>query len=135
MLLLGAKAAMNADPSAFNDPRKKVPGDEVSIELSWNEGKRNVQKRADELVQDYRSGKVISKGPWIYNGSHIIDGGFVAQREGSIVTLISDAFALINNPRVGRENDEIWFASTNRVPPLNTPVEVTIKLEKIWKAP
>jgi len=42
--------------------------------------------------------------------------------------LITDATALVNNTGRGHDNDKIWVANTNRLPPRNTPVEVTFKL-------
>ena len=71
----------------------------------------------------------MSRGNWVYNGSRIVEGTFLAQRDGSVVSIIRDPDALINNPRPGRENDEIWQVNTNLVPPLNTPVELLIQLE------
>jgi len=71
----------------------------------------------------------MSRGNWVYNGSRIVEGTFLAQRDGSLVSIISDQDALINNPRPGRENDEIWQVNTNTVPPVGTAVQITIKLE------
>ena len=55
---------------------------------------------------------------------------FLAQKEGSIVSLIADPAALVNNPRPDRENDELWTLRTPKIPPVGTPVQVTIRLEK-----
>lgn len=88
---------------------------------------------------------------WIYNGSRFsetpelepVPAGspprsgstkketqkiFMAQREGSIVSLIADPSALINNPRKDRENDELWILNTPAIPPVGTPVQVTFTL-------
>jgi hypothetical protein len=35
---------------------------------------------------------------------------------------------LINNPRKGNDNDQIWAVNTKAVPPVKTPVEITITL-------
>ena len=72
----------------------------------------------------------MSNGAWVYNGSKVIEGTFIAQRDGSIVSIIFDPLALANNTRPGCENDEIWCVNTNAVPAFNTPVEVTFKLLK-----
>jgi hypothetical protein len=129
MLLLGAKGAMTADPAVFNDPKQPVPGDKVTIEVVWKDGAKAKRGRAEEFIMNLETKKSISRGPWVYNGSQIVDGMFVAQREGSIVSLIGDPYALVNNPRIGRENDEIWGVNTNAIPELNTMVEVIFKLE------
>ena len=128
MLLLGAKAAMETEPSDFYDPSKEIPGDKISIEIVVKDGEVAKKVRAEEFVQNLESKKPMSQGPWAYNGSHIVGGTFVAQREGSFISLISDAYSLINNPRTGRENDEIWSADEKVVPPVNAAVEVIIHL-------
>jgi hypothetical protein len=130
MLLLGAKGATAADPADFYDPRKPIPGDKVSLEATWQAGEKKMRTTADELVNNTQSKQTMSKGPWIFNGSQVIDGSFVAQREGSIISIMADPYALINNPRKGREDDEIWFASTNALPPLSAPVDVIVRLQQ-----
>jgi len=129
VLLLGAKAASTSDPAIFYDPRQKVPGDPVDIELKWENEGRTVTRAAEEFVVNLETKALLSRGPWAYNGSQIVDGRFVAQQEGSIIALMADPYALINNPRIGHENDEIWRIATNAIPPLGTPVEVTIRLK------
>jgi hypothetical protein len=39
-----------------------------------------------------------------------------------------DPTALANNPRAGYDNDQIWQVREEKVPPLKTPVEVSITL-------
>jgi hypothetical protein len=127
LLLLGAKGAgTNAFPENHAQP---LPGDKVSLELSWTvDGKTN-RLRADECIYNRQTQSTMSRGSWIYNGSRLIEGAFIAQEIGSIVSLIEDPDALINNPRPGRENDEIWEIKSKGLPPLNAPVNVTIQLE------
>jgi len=71
----------------------------------------------------------MSKGEWIYNGSTVFEGTFIAQQDGSIVSVMVDPDALINNPRPGRENDKIWSIIRKGLPPLNSPIQVTIQLQ------
>jgi len=71
----------------------------------------------------------IPKGNWVYNGSEVIGGTFQSQVTGSLVSLITDRQCLINNIGEGHENDDIWAANTSTLPPVNTPVRVTLRLE------
>lgn len=124
-LLLGARGAgATALPL---DPAEKLPGETVRVELSWlADGKTN-RMPAEEFVHDRNTGRALSRGPFVYTGSRIREDGFAAQLDGSIVSLITDADALVNNPRRGREDDDNWLVRTNGLPPLHTPVEVTIR--------
>ncbi len=126
LLLLGGRGTTNALPQ---DPAKSLPGDKVTIELSWTVKGRVERFPAEQFVTDVKVGGPMSRGHWIYNGSRLREDGFAAQMDGSIVSLITDPDALINNPRPGRENDDNWLPRANDLPPLNSPVEVTIRLE------
>ena len=127
MLLLGAKGAgTNAVPQ---DPLKPIPGDPVTIEVSWKDKGREKRVRAEDLVFNTQTKTNLSRGVWIYNGSLVEEGMFMAEREGSIASLITDPFALVNNPRSGRDNDDLCEVDSKTVPPLDTAVEVRFILQ------
>ena len=135
MLLLDAKGAGTNTPGpAAGGPVDRpepppITGDNVALEVSWTTDGKAEHHAADELVFNQAEHAVMRRGTWIYNGSMVMDGVFAAQRDGSIISLISDAAALINNPRPGSDNDEIWTTQTNNLPNVNTPVKITIKLK------
>lgn len=124
-LLLGVRGTTNALPE---DPAKPLAGDPVVVEVSWKAGGELRTFRAEEFVHDRRAQGTMAAGNWVYTGSRIREDGFAAQVDGSIVSLITDADALLNNPRVGREDDDNWLVRTHPLPALNVPVEVTIRL-------
>jgi len=125
-LLLGAKGAgTNALPE---DPAQPIPGEKVTLEISWKQGASEQRQPAEKFVRSSKTNEPISPGPWIYNGSRLRDDGFAAQLDGSIVSLITDPDALMNNPRPGREDDDYWKAYGGGLPPLHAPVIVSIRL-------
>jgi hypothetical protein len=126
LVLLGARGSTNA---FAEHAAKPVPGDHVEIEVSWTAGGKLLRFAAEEFVEDRKSVR-MSKGPWTYNGSRLREDGFAAEVDGSIISLITDPDALINNPRPGREDDDNWLIRTNGLPPLNSPVEIRIKLAR-----
>jgi hypothetical protein len=138
MLLLGAKPAppqhLTAAPPGGPISAEQlahvedVKGDPVSIEVSWMQGAVPKRKRIEELVLNLKTKSTMSRGAFTYNGSRLWEGTFIAQREGSIVSTIIDPDAMINNPRPGHEDDEIWQIIPQGLPPLKTPVTVTITL-------
>jgi hypothetical protein len=127
MLLLGAKGAgTNGLPE---DAAQSLPGDKIRVAVTWSAGGRKHQHPGDEFVRDRKKGAALKEGDWVYNGSRLRDDGFAAQQDGSIISLITDPDALINNPRPGREDDDNWLANPRELPPLETPVEVTFRLK------
>jgi hypothetical protein len=129
MLLLGARAATDADPAWARGRAAEPPGDVVTLEIAWRDARGRARRRpAERWVWNEETRAAMSRGPWRYNGSQLFRGLFMAQEDGSVIALISDPDALVNNPRRGRENDEIWRVNTRRVPPVGTPVEVVVRL-------
>ena len=134
MLLLGAKGgAITADaPTAQLDARyfrtaPKLTGDTVFITVKWRE--KDAEKTAPIeawLVNAAR--KPIEHGPWIYNGSMLYEGRFLAQSEGNLIALVTSPTALLNNPRKGNDNDQMWNVNEDATPGADTPVEIIFKL-------
>lgn len=145
MLLIGAKGApqtpallntpsvpfhVNRPANATNlPPLPAISGDPISIRLDWHIDHRRVELPAEDGIVNLATKTNAARGPWTYNGSRVVNGNFLAQREGQIVAMIDDIDAMVNNPRVGHEDDQIWQINSNALPPLNTTIEVTFKLE------
>lgn len=104
-----------------------IPGRRVAIELSWTNAGKTVRNPAEDLIYNTESKTTLSRDAWLYNGSAVWDGRFLAQREGSIVSLVTDLSALINNSGSGHDNDHIWTGNAAALPPVDTPVAVTFR--------
>lgn len=129
MLLLDAKGAPKNSQSQLNaDP---VPGDSIEVWINIKSPGREKQLRAESLVWDAGASRALVTGNWIYNGSRVIDGTFLAQRDRSIISIIKDIDALINHPGTAAQKDENWQVNTNACPPLETLVEVVLKLKPV----
>jgi hypothetical protein len=140
MLLLGAKGAVKTDGAHDSPPAQlskeylerapKLTGDSISITVRWKtkEGEEKSAPVEDWLLKTDVH-KPAERGPWIYNGSMFgTTGRFLAQEEGNFAALVTNPAALINNPRKGSDNDQIWDVNQKAVPPAKTPVEITIHL-------
>jgi hypothetical protein len=131
MLLLGiqpAKFALNADGGLL------VPATAaVEVSVGWETNGPPVTKTLAELtnVADPSADKPATPGdvdrPWLYNGSRFSAAGFAAMLEGSIISLIADEMALVNNSRSDRENDEIHLPNTAVLPRAGTAVTITFR--------
>ena len=135
MLLMGAKATENtrsSEPdrldSEFLKTAPPLKGDSIEVSLSWKEGEKERRVAGEELLLNTQRNKPMSKGPWTYNGSILNEGRFLADTGGSIIALVTDPAALINNPRPGHDDDHVWTVRTKALPPNDAVVEVTIKL-------
>ena len=136
MLLLGAKGSgqqAGALPPAqidasFLKTAPKLKGDTISIAVRWKAGDVEKSAPVEDWLINTDAKKPAERGPWIYNGSMFNAGHFMAQIEGAHAALVTYPAALINNPRKGNDNDQIWIVNTKAVPPVKTPVDIVITL-------
>ncbi len=132
-LLLGFEGTDR--PITAQGSEEKPKGDPVEITIDYMKrdgdavGGRNVRIKTEEWVvkKINNSIKDVGKLDWVYTGSVVIQGQFIAQSGGSIIAIYHDPAALIDNASPGGESDEIWFVKEGSVPPVGTPVTVTIK--------
>jgi hypothetical protein len=140
MLLLGAHGPGNAAfpgspnngvPGPVVHPSKEIiPGDGVAIEVKWKTPEGETRRfSAEDLIYKNDAQTVMAHGSWVYNGSLIVHNKFLAQMDGSIISLVTDPVALINNTGPGHDNDLIWEPNVTNLPPLDVAIEVTITVQ------
>jgi len=138
-LLLGmSPVAVGGD---FNQAAAVPASNAVAIEVTWEKDGRTVKHPLAELIllttetRPDEAPRPFALRAWFYNGSFSDSLGFVAQREGSLVSLIRDPAALVNNPRADRDNHHIHFPNDKRLPAEDTPVRVILRLPARAGAP
>ena len=140
MLLLGAGGPGSAEfpgsptngvPGPVIHPSKEtLPGNKVAIEVKWKTPEGEARHSAQDLIFKNDSRAIMEQGYWVYNGSLIVQNKFLAQMDGSIISLVTDPVALINNTGPGHDNDLIWEPNAASLPPANVPVEFTLTFLK-----
>ncbi|OGR05766.1 MAG: hypothetical protein A2511_10120, partial [Deltaproteobacteria bacterium RIFOXYD12_FULL_50_9] len=127
-LLLGFEGSDR--PLLFQGDPEKPKGDPVEITFNFHnkEGKPTTIKADEWVVKGGEAGlKEAGRMEWVYTGSMVRDNRFQAQIEASIAAIFHDPAAMIDNGSEGGESDKIWFVKEGTVPPVGTPVIVTIK--------
>lgn len=136
MLMLGIKGAQLPDPSdapaSALDPQTiaKMPpitGDPLRISFTWGAAEKQQTSAADKWILT-ESGKKIPQDPWLYSGSRFFQGDYLAQLNGSLASLITDADAMINSRRLGKPEDSVYIPNKSAVPDVGTAVKVKIAL-------
>jgi hypothetical protein len=136
LLLIGLKepknTGENVPPTAIDTPylqsAPKLKGPPVQISVAWTQDGKQKSGPAEDWIFNLKTKQKMSTGPWTYNGSMIDNGVFLADQELSIVAVITDPTALVNNPRPGYDDDEIWQIPEKSTPPVDTPVVITITM-------
>jgi hypothetical protein len=113
-------------PKTDSNTAKPVP---IRISLFWIENGKTNEVSAEACVLNLENKQQMTPGAWSYTGSVMVNGVFLSEREGSIISIIEDQSALIQNPRKGKENDQIWQPNKAKLPPADTMVTVRITFE------
>jgi hypothetical protein len=125
---VGTNSPVSAGGFVSHPSPRRLPGEAVGIELSWKDHGRETHKNAADLIFNLHDNSVMRKSDWVYTGSRVAEGLFLAEIDGSIISLVTDGESLINNEGTGHDDDTIWIANTNNMPPTNIVVQVSIKL-------
>ena len=138
MLLLGAKGATrepltNAPAGGQISAEalrraSAVPlvGESVMIAVEWIAAGKTNRCALEDFVLDVKAAAPMKRGPFVFSGSRIFQGVFLAQQEGSLISAITDLTALFNNPRPHRDDEDNWKIAGANLPPLDSPVRVII---------
>lgn len=100
----------------------------LAVEVEWQldgSARRGSLDRFIVHTKDYgagRAGSMLQREAWHYAGSVLNDGVLVAETEGSVIALITDDAALIQNPRAGRVDDELHAPNSDLLLEQGCPV-------------
>lgn len=125
LLLLGFKhkntLRYQGDP---NIPK----GDKLDIWVEWElPGKKRKSVRAEKLVYNQKEKQTMQETYWVFTGSRIVDGQFLADTEGSMIATFNDPLAIINNPLPTGDDDTLYFCNEKLIPSEGTKITVTIR--------
>lgn len=130
LLLSDKKNGARTDSPGATAPAPASPEPQnVRIWIEWQQGDSRQRVPAENFILDVATKKTMSQGPWTYIGSRVMDGMFLAQRDGSMIAVIDDPDALVNNRRPGAANDENWQIRATNLPDVGVPVTISLELK------
>jgi hypothetical protein len=97
-----------------------------TIQVAWNEKKFD----AAELILDKKKNRALRETKWGYRGSRLVEGIFLAQRDGSIIAIMEDRDALVDQATPDASDDENWQPLTENLPAVGTPVTITVNFDR-----
>jgi hypothetical protein len=101
-----------------------------NIEVTWASDARTNRFAAAELILDREKKRALRETKWAYRGSRLVEGVFLAQRDGSLIAIMEDRDALIDQATPDASDDENWEPMTEKLPGVGAPVTVTLIFEK-----
>lgn len=124
LLLLGLEPGNS--PIPFQGAPEIPRGAPLDILVSWQVNGKEVVCKSGDLILNINSNKTAMNVNWVFTGSQVLEGKFMAREEGSIVAIFHDPSALIDHTNKSGADDTIFYANKNLLPPKGTRVKVRI---------
>jgi len=122
LLLSGIKHGEPMEAMGESPPQ----GDPVLIQVEWFDGVNYHATPVEDLVRDIKTKKPLKHVAWIFNGSKMENGRFMAREEESLIATYWDPWAIINVASdIGRD-DERLAVNRDVVPPQHTTIRLVI---------
>jgi len=102
-------------------------GDSITLEIEWLSGAELQRVPAATFMFDVKSEKAVRHATWIFNGSMMSNGQYMAKMEDSLIATYWDPWAIINIGTEQGADDERLVINRKAIPPLHTPVRIIIK--------
>jgi hypothetical protein len=121
--------ALLNEKGGLSDRYPEVPADvrtgaRIQVKVEWSDQGKTRTAPLNEWVQHAVKATQMPETLWVYGGSFIDEGKFVAETTGDIIAIFTSSASLINYPGKDREDDTVWVAYPKRVPAEGTKVTV-----------
>jgi len=102
----------------------------IDIGVEWQDEGKTRTAKINEWIAHGTTGETMPADPWVYGGSMVYKGSYLAQSTGDIAAIFITNAALINYSGKDNKSDEVWFPFPKRVPAEGTKVTVIITPHK-----
>lgn len=117
--------SLSAEFEEATEEEKK--GSRIRLLLEFERDGKKVRHPINKWIAHGTTEKDMPDSPWVYGGSFIYQGKFVAETSGDLVAIFLSNAALINFSGKDNDLDEVWLPNSKRVPPEGTAVQVVIQ--------
>jgi len=99
----------------------------VDLKVEWKKDGKTESITLADCIEQAQTTKPMAQGPWIYGGSMIYEGSFLAEQTGDVASIFVSRGSLLLYPGQDNFNDDVWMVNTKRVPPQGTIVDFVIQ--------
>lgn len=135
LLLLKAKPVASFFENLWSDEPKVINYDNYCFDIfvNWEMNGTKFNKTFEKLSINQNRKQSVEKKSFIFTGSRVIEGTFLAETSGSILAIYADDNAILNNSDYDSANDDVWIANKEEMPPLELPVMIRFHLPVVGK--
>jgi hypothetical protein len=101
----------------------------IDIVVEWEQNGTLESALIHTMVTNQNDNQELNKHAFVFTGSKVIEGTYLAQMDGSIVAIYHDSRATLNSRDLQSHSDDVWIANEQRMPPVDFPVTIRFQLQ------
>ena len=109
---------------------KLIQMPEIEIMVEWEHNSSIHKTSINSMVLNQSDNRELSKSAFVFTGSRVVEGTYLAEMDGSIIAVYHDNRATLNSRDLNSNSDDVWIANESKMPPKNLPVLVRFQLPK-----
>jgi hypothetical protein len=103
---------------------------EIEIMVEWEHNGSNHKTSINSMVLNQTDNRELSESAFVFTGSRVVEGTYLAEMDGSIIAVYHDNRATLNSRDLNCNSDDVWIANESKMPPKNLSVLVRFQLPK-----
>ena len=103
---------------------------EIEIMVEWEHNGSIHKTWINSMVLNQTDNRELSESAFVFTGSKVVEGTYLAEMDGSIIAVYHDSRATLNSRDLNSNSDDVWIANESKMPPKNLPVLVRFQLPK-----
>jgi hypothetical protein len=100
----------------------------IQIFVEWEHNGSLHQALINTMVLNQTDDRELSESAFVFTGSKVVEGTYLAEMDGSIIAIYHDSRATLNSRDIHSNSDDVWIANESKMPPKNLPVLVRFQL-------
>jgi hypothetical protein len=109
---------------------KLIQMPEIEIMVEWEHNGSNHKTSINSMVLNQTDNRELSESAFVFTGSKVVEGTYLAEMDGSIIAVYHDNRATLNSRDLNSNSDDVWIANESKMPPKNLQVLVRFQLPK-----
>ena len=115
---------------SLSEPKGNLPKfRSLQISAEWEHNGTSHSQAISPMVLNQNDGRQLQGNSFIFTGSRMIEGSYLAEEDGSIVAIYHDNRATINSMDEQSDSDDVWIANAANMPPKDLPVNICFQLQ------
>jgi len=105
----------------------------LRVLVEWDDNGSLFSEPLARMTIKQTNQKPLDVRSFLFTGSKVIEGEYLAEMDGSIIAIYEDSRATINAIDEDNTNDDIWLANGENMPPLGKMVRIRLILPSTAK--